>query len=419
MDEATQTAGLLSEFAVSECRVPEANISPKVEQAKASPRFAAALSNQLKSVFGTGLLAMPYAMLTVGVPVGVLLTIIVGVWAIYTMHLLARCTILADGPPYSELVRMAFGDTCGRLVTANLMLHQIAVCAAYLVFIGENLREPLGLATSYPVMITVTAPFVLLCWLQDMRRLMATSAFGTATLLLSLLLVLREASLQPPAHRALHLWHLELPSASRVASFTGIALFTFAGHSETVAIVQVLGDERERYGQIGFFLAGFGIPIVTCFAVAAYVGFGALTAKNVLLNVHSSSGTVLKLALSTVAFLSMPVKMFPASQIAEHALFAGSAGSAVVLRRALRTALALTSTLLALLLPDFEFLVALIGTFCMGIIAFVVPPLMYCSLGRERLGAATLAVHGALGVAGICVTLVATALVISKPSSMR
>ena len=412
MDEAAQTAGLLSEFGGSEHQATAAASSRWWDRARPSPRFAAALSNQLKSVFGTGLLAMPYAILTVGVPAGVLLTIFVGVLSIYTMHLLACCTIIADGPPYSELVRRAFGDTVGHLVTAKLMLHQIAVCAAYFVFVGENLREPLGLETSSQAIIALTVPFVLLCWLHDMQRLMATSALGTATMLLSLLLVLREASLQAPARRAQHLWEFELPSASHLASFAGVALFTFAGHSETVAIVQSLGEERERYGRIALFVAFSCIPVVTCVAVTACVGFGSRTAKNILLNVHSSSGTVLKLTLSAVAFLSMPVKMFPASQIAEDVLLAGSAETAVVRSRALRATLALTSTALALFLPDFEFLVALIGTFCMGIIAFVVPPFMYCSLGRKSLGRATLVAHGALGVFGVGATLGSTALVL-------
>ena len=58
----------------------------------------------------------------------------------------------------------------------------------------------------------------------------------------------------------------------------------------------------------------------------------------------------------------------------------------VMIRNVQRTALVLLSVLLALACPDFEFLVAFIGAFCMGLIAFVLPPLMYCMLRLEREG---------------------------------
>eukprot|EP00966_Prymnesium_polylepis_P229554 5311646-Prymnesium_polylepis.1 len=159
---------------------PSAALLPKPhgDHSRGSSSFHAGLINQFKSVFGTGLLAMPYAMLTVGVPCGVLLTVLIGAWAIYTMQLLAWCTIMVDryrgsATPYSELVTMAFGGVVGQLSTANLVLHQIACCSAYLVFIGDNLQQPLGLSDPSVAMAALTVPFVLLCWLSDLRRLMA------------------------------------------------------------------------------------------------------------------------------------------------------------------------------------------------------------------------------------------------------
>ena len=86
----------------------------------------------------------------------------------------------------------------------------------------------------------------------------------------------------------------------------------------------------------------------------------------------------------------------------------------VVMRNAQRTALVLLSVLLALALPDFEFLVAFIGAFCMGLIAYVLPPLMVCTLLLKReerqesgsLGVLTLASllgHGLLCALGVLV----------------
>lgn len=144
--------------------------------------FYAALANQLRSVFGTGLLAMPFAVKRVGVPAALVLTLVIGVWSTYTMQLLAWSVCLLENrrsraPSYEQLVSAAFGKLLGRACTANLVLSQIATCSAYLVFIGENLAQVVGVE-SYKVMQALLLPFVLLCWVRDMRTLMATSALG-------------------------------------------------------------------------------------------------------------------------------------------------------------------------------------------------------------------------------------------------
>ena len=402
-----------------------------VNEEDQQPAFSSALCNQLKSVFGTGLLAMPWAVMQVGAPLALLLMAVVGFAAVYTMQLLAWSADLrglhgkqkAATLTYAELVREAFGVMGGRLNAANLVLHQLAVCAAYLVFIGDNVQGALRLHSSTPVILALTPPFVLLCWLRDMRRLLATSAAGTAMLGIALALVLADASRQPHAivlanastqphgTRAHGLFALRAVQPSQMAAFLGIAIFTFAGHSETLSVVQSLGSQRARYVEISLTIALVGVPLIAAFSLAAYAGYGDATQKNILLNAHSRLASLVKLLLSAVAFFSLPLKMFPANQLIES-LFIPSDTESIASRRAVRTCLSLLSVALALLLPDFEFLVALIGAFCMGIIAFTVPPFMYCSLGRTVLSPLSLAAHAALGLVGVAITLGATYMVV-------
>ena len=58
---------------------------------------AAALINTLKSVLGTGLLAMPWAFLQLRthLEMAIILCIILGVWCCYTMVLIHECAVLA------------------------------------------------------------------------------------------------------------------------------------------------------------------------------------------------------------------------------------------------------------------------------------------------------------------------------------
>ena len=115
------------------------------------PRSAvrAAYINSVKSVFGTGLLALPSAILAVGAPAGCLLTALCGIWSIYTMQLLAWCVdaaVAAGVTPksYGELCLHSLGRTGGLLSAGNMLVSQLACCATYLVFIGDNVGQLLG-----------------------------------------------------------------------------------------------------------------------------------------------------------------------------------------------------------------------------------------------------------------------------------
>ena len=110
--------------------------------------FAPALVNTLKSILGTGLLAIPHEFAGVGITAGLVLTAVVGTWSCYTMHLIAHCTLLANATgsttvtTFGELVALALGPRTGAVLgTSNLVLHQLLCCAAYMVFVGDTIEQ--------------------------------------------------------------------------------------------------------------------------------------------------------------------------------------------------------------------------------------------------------------------------------------
>ena len=145
--------------------------------------FAPALVNTLKSILGTGLLAIPHEFARVGIPAGLVLTAVVGTWSCYTMHLIAHCTLLTTGAgklpspgrapvtTFGELVALALGRRTGAVLgTSNLVLHQLLCCAAYMVFVGDTVEQVFGLPAT-TVILLATPPFAALCTLRDMRLL--------------------------------------------------------------------------------------------------------------------------------------------------------------------------------------------------------------------------------------------------------
>ena len=102
--------------------------------------------------------------------------------------------------------------------------------------------------------------------------------------------------------------------------------------------------------------------------------------------------------------------MAPAIQTLEPLLLGGDSPRLRWAGPLLRAGLALSSTTLALTLPDFGFLVAFIGACCMGIIAFVLPPAMHIMLARPT-GFLRVA-HVTLLTIGVLVTVGTTAKVV-------
>jgi len=154
------------------------------------------------------------------------------------------------------------------------------------------------------------------------------------------------------------------------------------------------------------------VPAVIGYSAVSSTSFGC-PPVNILLAVHSMLASALKLLTASVAIFSLPVKMFPAVQEVESALIAQSK-AATCARNGVRTALSLASLVLALAVPDFGFLVSFVGAFCMGLIAFALPPVMYLSLARKRgaLGPAAFGAHVCLAAAGVAMTVGATGKVV-------
>lgn len=385
------------------------------------PTFTPALVNMFKAVFGTGLLAMPYACVQVGLTSALILTGVVGVWCVYTMVLIAESVRLANASGYNtkaervttfgELVTVALGPTLGAVLgTANLMMHQLLVCAAYLVFVGDNVAQVFGVE-AVSVIIVVTPPYALLCCLRDMRLLGPTSAAGTAILFVVLVAVLWDGyssgyARGPPLPRH------TAPSVSSLASFLGVGLFTFAGHTEVVPVVCSMGADAPRFRVIAAALLFFGVPAIGLFSVAAAAAFGLGTPQNIMLALHSEQGSLLKLLISLAAFFSLPVKMFPAVATVERLVL--QPDGPAWLRTLVCVGLAASSAMLAITLPDFGFMVACIGAFCNGLMSFVLPPAMILALGGAEASSASRAAHALLFVLGALVTVAATVKVVAE-----
>merc|ERR1711964_734062 len=143
------------------------------------------------------------------------------------------------------------------------------------------------------------------------------------------------------------------------------------------------------------------------------------------MNISGWPVDVAKVAMSFVLYFTLPLKLYPAIEVLEALFIADSAGNAKAAglssssssalatlfvsdpkQVALRCSFALVPSLIAMVVTNFGFLVEFCGTFCLGIIGFALPPIMYLVLhsggdSPSGLSLANKAAHIALAAIGV------------------
>ena len=123
--------------------------------------YAATLMNLFKANVGTGCYAMAEAFKNGGIIVGPILTLIIAVICIHTMHLLSKCASyvknqrnLTQRPDYAETVELTFlgsknekwqrkAKVMKTICNVFICFTQLGFCACYFLFIAENVYNVL------------------------------------------------------------------------------------------------------------------------------------------------------------------------------------------------------------------------------------------------------------------------------------
>eukprot|EP00466_Bigelowiella_natans_P021256 jgi/Bigna1/145429/aug1.99_g20137 len=231
--------------------------------------------NTIKSIVGTGVLTLPYAISVAGIIPGMI-----------------------------SFAMTALGFT-GRLIgSINIVMLEILVGAGYIVFVGRNFASVGG----------------------DLEGL---------------------------------------------AVFMGSTVFMFSGHAEVVAIVKPMKD-RSKYPKVLVISVGTLFLIYLVFGLVVYISFGEKTEGLIFENMSGNLVAVTKVFHSLAILFSIPVKLWPAFENVTLQTRITSVG--------IRLSLLIATGAVAILVPDFAFLVAFCGSFCITLVGLVLPPLMYIIL---------------------------------------
>ncbi len=407
---------------------------PRNRQPAGGAGVLSAVVSLTKTCIGTGVVALPYAVLQGGL-LSLPGLVLLGAWNWRCSQLLlrARAALASSpaltGPPpalstLSELCFSAFGPRGASVFDGALGALLLGVCASYTIQASQLLSAVAG--QPYPLCVAgCTVVLVPLVLQRTLARLSLVSAAGLAVLTGGLLTVGRYgwARYGPPPSLA---WLWRLPEPSSFALFFGVAAFSFGVQSVLLAVQDNMREPR-RAGEA----SAYAHVAVVAFYALTGVGLAALFAYSpdsvqplVIINLPRPSllSSGVQLASAAVSLLSYPMPMLPVVQmlLAPRAAGAyesrggrsGGAGDC-----ATRLGFLGATSAIALLLPDFAHFAGCLG--CLTVALFnVLPPLLHLRLcswpadGPRRLAAALVDV--AFAVVGAAVFLFVAAGVGSK-----
>lgn len=321
-----------------------------------------AFSLTMKSVVGSGIIALPFAVSQAGWLAGTFGMVLIAILSRLTMRQMIQCVHVIreqradvkrrqgqwvshddsgatdaaggdeeDAIGYRQIGGAAFGRSGELIVDIALISCQIGSNCAFIAFIASNLHSVLSSPALFPslslstVVLCLFPVLALLAIPRTTTYLAPTSHLGNLALLVGLSTVVwcgwERRSLDQAAGLPTGLSPLPaFNSVSGLCTFFGVAAFAFSAHAEVVAVESDV-QEGSKYLGILDICMSFTALLYVSFALFAYGSFGGDTSSNIFLNLGEHTFvTIVKLCMSIVVCFNYPITLFPAMQALDDIL---------------------------------------------------------------------------------------------------
>ena len=348
-----------------------------------------AIFNFAKASVGSGSFTLPWGMAQAGVLLGSVAMLIIGSLSLYTMLLILEikrgCQSISGkrNLDFSTMGKICMGLPGRILVDISVLICNLGVCAGYMLFIGGNLRIPLHCWFDYPTSIWLSYAIIipiliLLTLIPSFKLLVYASMVGWCFLEVAMCTVYYYG-----IDRGFNL-DIKYFNVEGFPLFYGVTAFLFCVHSMVIPVELEMTKPTQM--NIVLYVAGFVVVVVNLpFAIYGYLLFGSDTKGVIFDNLPSGIfNNIVRLMLSFELTLSFPLVFKPASQIFENYLNKLTTRLKFLQILILRPILVLASFGLAIGVPYFQFMAALVGGFATTLLAFIWPPLFHFLLLRSN-----------------------------------
>ncbi|XP_006287324.2 amino acid transporter AVT1D isoform X1 [Capsella rubella] len=354
--------------------------------------FSQSVLNGTNVLCGLGLITMPYAIKESGW-LGLIILLFFGVITCYTGVLMKRCLESSPGlQTYPDIGQAAFGIT-GRLIISILLYVELyAACVEYIIMMSDNLSGLFpnisfsiasGISLDSPQVFAILTTLLVLptVWLKDLSLLSYLSVGGVlASILLGLCLFWVGAVDGIGFHATGKVFDF-----SNLPVVIGIFGFGYSGHSVFPNIYSSMKDPS-KFPLVLVICFSFCTSLYIAVAVCGYTMFGEAVESQFTLNMpkHFFPSKVAvwtavitpmtKYALTITPIVMSLEELIPTAKMRSH-------GVSILFRTIL-----VTSTLVvALSVPFFAIVAALIGSFLAMLVALIFPCLCYLSILKGKL----------------------------------
>ncbi|XP_017150812.1 glutamate transporter polyphemus-like [Drosophila miranda] len=349
----------------------------------------------LKSVIGTGILALPLAFSYTGWMCGAILLILTTIMLIHGITLLVMCMVESARRQkqgycnYSDTMVFSFGEgpnwckycakAAGFLVDVVLSLSHYGVCVVYLVFVAVNLKQ-LAENFKFDVDLRIYIAIVGLCTIplflvRHLKYLVPFNMVANIVMYVGFFMIFYYLfrGLPPITDRKF------FNEPSNYPLFFGIVLFSVSSVGVMLAIEAKMAHPQNYIGLFGVLNLSAVMVVISylLFAIMGYWKYGALVDGSITLNLPTDEviSQISKALISLALFLSYPLSGYVSIDIlVNHYLNRGDRlRHPHVVEYICRVCFVLVSTVNAVAFPNLGPLLAFVGALTISLLNLVFP----------------------------------------------
>lgn len=381
--------------------------------------YTQAVMNGINVLCGVGILSTPYA-IKQGGWLGLVILCLFAVLAWYTGVLLRRCLDSKEGlETYPDIGHAAFGTTGRIAISIILYVELYACCIEYLILESDNLSKlfpnahlTIGSMTlnSHVFFAILTTLIVMpTTWLRDLSCLSYLSAGGVIASILVVVCLCWVGVVD----------HVGFENKGTALNLPGIPIaiglygYCYSGHGVFPNIYSSLKN-RNQFPSILFTCIGLSSILFAGAAVMGYKMFGESTESQFTLNLPENL-VVSKVAVwTTVAnpITKYALTITPLAMSLEELLPPNQQKYANIIM--LRSSLVVSTLLIALSVPFFGLVMALVGSLLTMLVTYILPCACFLAILKRKVTWHQIAACSFIIVVGVCCACVGTYSSLSK-----
>jgi len=391
---------------------PDMEAGVEVEQGTVKPSkkgATEAVANIVNCILAAGAVGGAYALLNMGIVMGVLLYLVSVSLMDLSLLLLVHVAIDQHIFDYQALCKAALG-MFGYIYTSIVQWGQGYGCmVTYLMVAADTVESvfrflfSLGDPSEGVVSFFTDRRFIVcmvLCvvtpisFLKNIGSLAKTSYISIASVVFIAAAVMYKCSVgieigssqtEPTPQYAI--------VSGSIMEGLGIAAFTFVTHHESLILYQGLSDGREKnWSNIVNYSMGIACTCILIIAIPGYLTFYNLTTDNILNNYPNNDVlmTLCRVLFGTTMMLSFPLEHFVARTVSLDLLRCGKPADQQSDRAkrikyiATTLVLVFSSAVIAMFTRDLGAVLTLTGGVCASSLAYILPAVMYLRLVKKR-----------------------------------